>query len=98
MKYVLLFLLVAGCVHKNEKKSEFDKWIKEAEIELLVEDRKNKELELIYLEEMGKAQDNYDIEAYEFFFNEYIAIPRLDIPDRLKTHELYFIGGDKVKY
>ncbi len=83
-----------GC----SQKSEFDAWQDSSIQELLLEDRENKELELIYLEEIRIAQENDDKDAYEYFFQEYLEVPRLDIPDHLKEHPDYFIGGDRVKY
>lgn len=83
-----------GC----SQKSEFDAWQDSSIQELLLEDKENKELELIYLEEIRIAQENDDKDAYEYFFQEYLEVPRLDIPDHLKEHPDYFIGGDRVKY
>ncbi|MBL18689.1 MAG: hypothetical protein CMC82_02520 [Flavobacteriaceae bacterium] len=94
MKWILLTLLLIGC----SQKSEFDAWQDSSIQELLLEDRENKELELIYLEEIRIAQENDDKDAYEYFFQEYLEVPRLDIPDHLKEHPDYFIGGDRVKY
>tara|TARA_R100000455_G_C6185645_1_gene61794 strand:+ start:106 stop:381 length:276 start_codon:yes stop_codon:yes gene_type:complete len=91
---MLLFLLITGCSQKNEFQAWQDKSIKK----LLIEDRKNKELELVYLKEIRIAQENNDEDSYRYFFQEYIKIPRLNIPDHLKEHPDYFIGGDRVKY
>lgn len=66
--------------------------------ELLRQDRENKELELVYLREIREAMHNNDEDAFEFYFKEYIAVPRLEIPDELKDHPLYFTGGERVKY
>ena len=87
-------MLLIGC----SQKSEFDAWQDSSIQELLLEDKENKELELIYLEEIRIAQENDDKDAYEYFFQEYLEVPRLDIPDHLKEHPDYFIGGDRVKY
>jgi hypothetical protein len=65
---------------------------------MLTEDRKNKEQELIFLNEIKAAQENDDWEAYQFYFNEYMEVPRLDIPEELKQHPNYFQGGQGVKY
>lgn len=82
-----LVLLCLGC-----KKEDLSKKA------LLLEDKENKELELMYLNEIKIAQENNDTEAYDFYFREYINVPRLDIPEELKDHPDYFIGGDRVKY
>ncbi|MBV54158.1 MAG: hypothetical protein CL816_08930 [Coxiellaceae bacterium] len=94
MKWLILLLLCTGCTSKDE----FQIWQNKSILKLLSEDRENKELELIYLNEIRKAMHNNDYDAYEFYFNEYISVPRLDIAEELKTHPNYFIGGEKVKY
>ena len=66
--------------------------------ELLAQDKKNKMLELEYLEQIRLAQENNDTEAFEFFFQEYVDVERLDIPEELKKEPNYFEGGQKVKY
>lgn len=66
--------------------------------ELLAQDKKNKMLELEYLEQIRLAQENNDTEAFEFFFQEYVDVERLDIPEELKKDPNYFQGGLKVKY
>tara|TARA_R100001086_G_scaffold112159_1_gene57195 strand:- start:1236 stop:1490 length:255 start_codon:yes stop_codon:yes gene_type:complete len=81
----LVLLLTIGCASTNNLK-------------LLKQDRENKELELMYLKEMKIAQANNDQEAFNFFFQEYMKIPRLDIPQDLKNHKNYFQGGDRIKY
>ncbi len=83
-KLLLLFLFVA-CTPK-------------ATPPILLEDRKNKELELMYLEEIRMAEENQDKEAYRYFFKEYIDVPRLEIPDDLKSHPDYFKGGRGLRY
>ena len=65
---------------------------------LLAQDKQNKLLELEYLEQIRIAQENNDTEAFEFFFQEYIDVERLEIPEELKKEPNYFQGGDKVKY
>lgn len=65
---------------------------------LLAEDKKNKLLELEYLEEIRVAQENNDTEAFEFFLREYVEVERLEIAEELKKEPNYFQGGIKVKY
>lgn len=65
---------------------------------MLIEDRQNKQQELIFLNEIKAAQENDDWEAYQFYFDEYMEVPRLDIPEELKQHPDYFQGGQGVKY
>lgn len=52
----------------------------------------------MYLKEMQIAQENNDQDAFNYFFQEYMEVPRLDIPQNLKNHKNYFQGGDKIKY
>ena len=65
---------------------------------LLAEDKKNKMLELEYLEQIRIAQENNDTEAFKFFLQEYINVERLEIAEELKKEPNYFQGGNKVKY
>ena len=69
-----------------------------ADKELLRQDRENKELELVYLQEIREAQKNNDQDAYEFYLREYIAVPRLTIPKWMKEDPDYFIGGESLQY
>lgn len=89
MKFILLalVLLIASC-----------KPTRVADKELLRQDRENKELELVYLQEIREAQKNNDRDAYEFYFREYIKVPRLKIPEWMKEDPQYFEGGESVKY
>jgi hypothetical protein len=84
VRWVVLFLLL-GCTSKHNLK-------------LLEQDRENKELELMYLKEMQIAQENNDQDAFDYFFQEYMEVPRLDIPQKLKNHKNYFQGVYKIKY
>ena len=95
IKFFIFILFLSSCV---SQKDEFKSWQDKEIAELLAEDRKNKELELVYLKEIEVAQENDDWDAYEYFFDEYMNVPRLDIPEHLKQHPDYFIGGDGVKY
>ena len=44
----------------------------------------------MYLKEMQIAQENNDQDAFNYFFQEYMEVPRLDIPQNLKNHKNYF--------
>lgn len=83
---VIMALLFASC--RISGKSEA----------LLQEDKKNKLLELEYLSEIREAQKNNDEEAWRFYFEQYMNVPRLDLDEDLKKHPNYFLGGDKIKY
>jgi hypothetical protein len=90
MKYIisiLISLVLTGCNHT-----------KVADKELLLQDRENKELELVYLQEIREAQQNNDADAFEFYFKEYFDVPRLDIPEWMKEDPEYYEGGESIKY
>ena len=89
MKIILLalVLLIASC-----------KPTRVADKELLRQDRENKEFELIYLEEIRQAEINKDEDAFQFYFEAYINVPRLEIPEWMKEDPEYFEGGKKLKY
>ena len=94
LRIILISLILCSC----SKKEEFDE-NKEIEIKaLLYEDRKNKELEFLYLEEIRIAQENDDLDAYEYFFQEYMNVPRLHIPEEYKTRPDYVKGGVSIEY
>ena len=104
---LFLFLFFISCNQtKNIKaiSSDSNQSLSESSIiqkeidELLAQDKKNKMLELEYLEQIRLAQENNDTEAFEFFFQEYVDVERLDIPEELKKDPNYFQGGIKVKY
>ena len=95
------FLLLTGCLEtktKTDKNPSESIYIEKEIDQLLSEDKKNKLLELEYLEQIRIAQENNDTEAFEFFFQEYVKVERLDIPEELKNRPNYFKGGLKVKY
>ena len=66
--------------------------------ELLAKDAENKKLEKEYLEQIRIAQENNDTQAFEFFFQEYIDVERLSIPEELKKEPNYVEGGVNLKY
>ena len=91
----VLLLLLFGCNSDNSGYTpEFQEYINIT----LAQDRKNKELELFYLREIRAAEENGDSEAFRFYLSEYMAVPRMDIPDWMKEEPGYFVGGEKVKY
>ncbi len=99
---LIIFLLFTGCNQSTSIKNETEK-PKSEDIEreidlLLAQDKQNKLLELEYLEQIRIAQENNDTEAFEFFFQEYVDVERLEISEELKKHPNYFQGGNKVKY
>ena len=66
--------------------------------QLLEEDEKNKRLELEYLDEIQSAEENNDSDAFKFYLQEYMNVPRLEVPEDLKDDPRYFQGGRDIKY
>jgi len=97
MKYLFLILSLIGCSQPTIVETNSEEINKEID-QLLAQDKKNKLLELEYLEQIRIAQENNDTEAFEFFLEEYIDVERLNIPEELKKDPNYFQGGQKVKY
>ena len=97
---LIIFLFLTGCTHSSiiEPEKQKSKQLQKEINTLLAEDKKNKLLELEYLEQIRIAQENNDTEAFNFFFQEYVEVERLEIPEQLKKHPNYFQGGNKVKY
>lgn len=93
--FAVFLFLVISCVAPQD---EFEQWQDKSIAKFLAEDKANKELELMYLEEIGRAQENNDSDALDFFFQEYMDVPRLDVPDHLKSDPRYFEGGYRIKY
>ena len=102
MKYIYIIAtlsLLLACVNEtNQTKVTRTPEMQSHIDDLLARDTKNKKLELEYLEQIRIAQENNDTEAFEFFFQEYVDVERLKIPEELKKEPNYFQGGNKVKY
>lgn len=65
----------------------------QAEIDALLKlDRENKEYEKQVLHEINVAFKYKDPEAYRFFLQEYINIPRLVLPNWLQQEDNYYPG------
>ena len=63
----------------------------QAEItQLLEQDREYKLLEEEYLREIAIAQDNNDQDAYKFYFNEYIQVPRIPLEEWMENEPEYY--------
>ena len=98
----ITFFLLTSCNHSSNTEVE-EKALTESSIDkeadaLLAQDKKNKLLELEYLEQIRIAQENNDTEAFKFFLQEYVDVERLEISEELKKNSNYFQGGIKVKY
>ena len=91
----LISAILVSCEPKTEHRSPEE----QRQIDLLLaEDRENKMLELFYLGEIRTAEEHNDTEAFRFYMQEYIRVPRLEIPEHMKNEPGYFEGGKEVKY
>tara|TARA_B100000941_G_C28494562_1_gene550040 strand:- start:1176 stop:1484 length:309 start_codon:yes stop_codon:yes gene_type:complete len=102
MKALILIVLFSllGC-NSNLVEDESQIRTSDMQIEidnLLAKDAENKALEREYLEQIRIAQENNDTEAFEFYFQEYIDVERLHIPEELKKEPNYVEGGINIKY
>mgnify|MGYP001221752640 CR=1 FL=1 len=105
---IIITLFLSSCLQSNKDSTEKSEEvaIEEARTEemqkeideLLAKDANNKKLEKEYLEQIRIAQENNDTQAFEFFFQEYIGVERLHIPEELKKEPNYVEGGLSVKY
>ena len=57
--------------------------------QIIQQDLNNKQKELDILRELRTAQLNNDQEAREFFMQEYMKVPRLELTVEQKKHPLY---------
>ena len=84
MKCILLLFLLTSCGGNTAQVYE--------------EDKENKLLELKYLEEIRKAQENNDTDALDFYLQEYLNVPRIEFNETQKKDKRYFLGGKNIKY
>jgi hypothetical protein len=87
-------ILIAGCVTVEKPTIEDTKCTRSPEYQeeidvLLALDADNKRWEVTYLREIAAAQQNDDYEAYRFFLSEFIKIPRLKLPEWMKSESGY---------
>lgn len=89
----MLLLLFSGCVQTHvtpEDTKLFRSAEYQAEIDsLLAADAENKKWERSYLKEIAIAQEHNDLEAYRFFLEEFLRIPRFKLPAWLKKEPGY---------
>ena len=66
---------------------------------IVKQDLNNKQKELEILREIQLAQINNDEEAYKFFLQEYMDVPRLELTAEQKKHPLYkeWLSIDTIK-
>lgn len=103
MKVLLIpaILLLANCTnHLKPKDTSLSRSAEyQDEInEFLAKDAENKKIEREILEEIRIAQEQNDEDAFKFFFQEYMKVERLIVPDWMKEEPNYVQGGLKVKY
>ena len=106
MKTIInLFLILAltGCNHSSNLVPKDTKVSRSAEMQkeidyLLSLDASYKMEEKIYLEEIRRAQENDDEQAFMFFIREYAKVKRLKLPEWIKKEPNYVEGGVNIKY
>ena len=76
--FIILLLFLTGCnqsaIIDTETKEQRSKEVQREIDSLLAQDKKNKILELEYLEQIRIAQENNDTESFEFFLQEYVDV------------------------
>lgn len=100
---LFLVLCLTGCTHSSNLKPEDTKVSRSADMQeeidlVLKKDADNKSLEREYLEQIRRAEDHNDSDAFKFYLEEYIKVKRIDLPDWIKEEPNYVEGGVKVKY
>ena len=90
----IAILITSSCVAIKKPAISDTKFTRSAEYQkeiniILARDADNKKWERIYLTEIAIAQKNDDMESYKFFVKEYIMIPRLRLPEWLKSEPQY---------
>ena len=97
MKIIIPTILIAlTCCNQQNKQVHTETTVTrsvdyQAEItQLLEQDREYKLLEEEYLREIAIAQDNDDQDAYKFYFNEYIQVPRIPLEEWMENEPEYY--------
>ena len=100
---ITLMLILLGCKVSNKITPEDTQLTRSEEYqneinEFLLQDAENKRIEKEILEEIRIAEENNDADAFKFFFQEYMKVERLIVPDWMKEEPNYVEGGMNVKY
>ena len=100
---LFLILVLAGCNHSSNLNPTDTKVSRSPEMQkeidyLLSLDASYKMEEKIYLEEIRRAQENDDEQAFMFFIREYAKVKRLKLPEWIKKEPNYVEGGVNIKY
>lgn len=84
-KYIIpILLLVTGCSSEHLKHD-----VTSIHSDIINQDLNNKQRELEILREIRMAQANQDEEAYKFFMQEYMEVPRLELTAEQMEHPDY---------
>lgn len=100
MRWLIVCVLLINCCRSVHIDSEPEPFPEDTlvvrtteyqeEIDRFLEvDTENKKWERIYLREIARAQETDDTDAYKFFIIEYIKIPRLIVPEWMKSEPGY---------
>lgn len=85
----MIFLFGCGELPKNTSTTDAEPVVKKSYTqydEIIQQDLENKQRELNLLREIRVAQQNEDKEAYQFFMEDFYAIPRLVLTEDQKKH------------
>lgn len=98
-----IILLLTGCNHSANLKPTDTKVSRSAEMQkeidyILSLDEAYKMEEKMYLEEIRRAEENNDQEAFKFYLSEYVKVKRLKLPKWIKEEPNYIEGGVNIKY
>jgi hypothetical protein len=101
--FVSLILLLTGCNYSAKLQPIDTKVSRSVEMQkeidsVLAKDAENKKLEKEYLEEIRRAEENNDQEAFKFYLSEYVKVQRLKLPQWIKKEPNYVEGGVNIKY
>ena len=92
MKYFaisILFLIGCGKLQENTSTKDVEAVAEKSYTQydaIIQQDLENKQRELNLLREIRVAQQNADKEAYQFFMEDFYAIPRLVLTEDQKKH------------
>ena len=84
-----MFLFGCGELHQNTNTTDDESVVEKSYTqydEIIQQDLENKQRELNLLREIRVAQQNEDKEAYQFFMEDFHAIPRLVLTEDQKKH------------
>lgn len=93
IRTITIIALLVGCkpIETNPtttitRSAEYQKEI----TQLLQQDKQNKLEEENYLREIAIAEENQDQDAYQFYFDEYIKVPRIPLEEWMEQEPEFY--------